>query len=315
MKIEEGMGPGEIRRAISHINSELYKRLVKIDNSDEFFEYTVKSLRTSIRINTLKADLDYVVERLSDIIVGSVPWCREGFFVSTDEFGKIPEHQLGIIFAQEASSMIPPVVMDVEPGMNVLDIAAAPGAKTTQIAQYMENEGCIIANDVKYSRINILISNLQKCGVLIARVTMKDGRAFGKFKEKFDAVLVDVPCSNIGMIRKNFRHIKLWRLKECYSLSRLQRGLLMAAYKAVKPGGVVVYSTCTLEPLENEEVVDYILRNTNAEIERIKLPLKSRRPFLKFEEMEFSEEVKKCLRIHPQDNDTEGFFVAKLIKP
>ena len=89
----------------------------------------------------------------------------------------------------------------------------------------------------------------------------------------------------------------------------------MAAYKAVKPGGVVVYSTCTLEPLENEEVVDYILRNTNAEIERIKLPLKSRRPFLKFEEMEFSEEVKKCLRIHPQDNDTEGFFVAKLIKP
>ena len=105
MKIEEGMGPEEIRRAISHINSELYERLVKIDNSDEFFEYTVKSLRTSIRINTLKADLDYVVERLSDIIVGSVPWCREGFFVSTDEFGKIPEHQLGIIFAQEASSI------------------------------------------------------------------------------------------------------------------------------------------------------------------------------------------------------------------
>ncbi len=300
---------------IANLNRSLYERLKKIDGSKEFFEYLSKPLRPSIRVNTLKAPLDYVLNRLSDIIVGKVPWCDVGFYVNTDEFGKIPEHQLGVIFSQEASSMIPPILMELKPGQKVLDIAAAPGAKTTQIAQYMENEGCIIANDVKYSRINILISNLQKCGVLIARVTEKDGRYFGRFEGKFDSVLVDAPCSNIGMIRKNFRHAKLWRIKDCYALSRLQKSLLLAAYKAVKSGGVVVYSTCTLEPVENEEVVDYLLKNTDAEIEDIKLPIKKRRPILKFEGKEYTEEVRKCLRIHPQDNDSEGFFVAKLRKP
>ncbi len=305
----------EIKEQIKAINRELYERLLKIDPSDDFFKHMVKPLRSSIRVNTLKAEVDKVRENLENIITGEVPWCREGFFVNTDDFGRIPEHQLGIIFSQEASSMIPPVVMDPEPGMKVLDIAAAPGAKTTQIAQYMENEGCIVANDVKHSRINILISNLQKCGVLIAKVTDKDGRFFGRFGERFDAVLVDAPCSNMGMIRKNYKNIKLWRLRDCYGLSRLQKELLVAAYKAVKPGGVVVYSTCTLEPMENEEVVDYILRNTDAEIEDIDLPLRRTKPFLEFEGRKYVGEVKKCLRIHPQDNDTEGFFVAKLRKP
>lgn len=305
----------EIKLKIRNINRELYDRLVKIDGSDEFFKHMVKPLRNSIRVNTLKSDVDTVRENLDEIIVDEIPWCKEGFYVNTDEFGKIPEHQLGVVFSQEASSMIPPVVMDLKPGIKVLDIAASPGAKTTQIAQYMENEGCIVANDVKHSRINILISNLQRCGVLIATVTEKDGRFFGRMREKFDAVLVDAPCSNIGMIRKNYKNIRLWRLRDCYGLSKLQKGLLMAAYRAVKPGGVVVYSTCTLEPIENEEVVDYILRNTDAEIEDIDIPANRTDPFLEFEGKRYVEEVKKCLRIHPQDNDSEGFFVAKLRKP
>jgi NOL1/NOP2/sun family putative RNA methylase len=305
----------EIKEQIKAINRELYERMIKIDPSDAFFRYMVKPLRNSIRVNTLKGKIDLVRGSLEEIIIGEVPWCREGFFVNTDDFGKIPEHQLGIIFSQEASSMIPPVVMAPEPGMTVLDIAAAPGAKTTQIAQYMENEGGIVANDVKHSRINILISNLQKCGVLIARVTEKDGRFFGRFRERFDAVLVDAPCSNMGMIRKNYKNIRLWRLRDCYGLSKLQKSLLMSAYSAVKRGGVVVYSTCTLEPMENEEVVDYLLRNTDAEIERIDLPVKRTKAFLEFDGREYVEEVSKCLRIHPQDNDTEGFFVAKLRKP
>lgn len=305
----------EIKEAFRKINPELYERLLKIDGSDDFFRYMVRPLRVSVRANTLKAEVEKITENLKELITGSVPWCKEGFYLSTDEFSKIPEHQLGLIFSQEAASMIPPAVMDLEPGMTVLDIAAAPGAKTTQIAQYMENEGCLVANDVKHSRVNVLISNLQRCGVLIAKVTVKDGRYFGRFSEKFDAVLVDAPCSNMGMIRKNYKNIRLWKLRDCYGLSKLQKSLLMAAYKAVKPGGVVVYSTCTLEPMENEEVVDYLLRNTNAEIEEINLPLKGVEPFTKFDGKEYTEEVKKCLRLHPQDNDTEGFFVAKLRKP
>lgn len=286
----------------------------KIDGSKEFFEYLKKPLRPSVRVNTLKCEIEYVLERLGDNIVGRVPWCKEGFYFSTDNFGKIPEHQLGIIFSQEAASMIPPILMELKPGMKVLDMAAAPGAKATQIAQYMENYGCLIANDVKFDRINVLISNLQKCGVLIATVTMKDGRYFKKFENFFDSILLDAPCSNLGMIRKSYKYAKIWSIKEVYSLSKLQKDLISAAIRAVKSKGVVVYSTCTLDPLENEEVVDFALRNFNVKIEKIDLPLKKTEPIVEFENKRYSEEVKKCLRIHPQDNDSEAFFVAKLRK-
>jgi NOL1/NOP2/sun family putative RNA methylase len=298
---------------LKEINPELYERLKLIDPSEEIFDFLEKPLRKSVRINTLKARTEYVIGRLK-ILEDRVPWCNEGFYVNVKDFSSIPEHHLGIIFPQSAVSMIPPVIMELEPGIKVLDMCAAPGAKTTQIAQYMENEGCIVANDVKKERINILISNLQKCGVLIAKVTMMDGRKFTKFENQFDAVLVDAPCSNIGMIRKNYRYAKLWSLKLSLNLSKIQKELILAGYKALKPGGILVYSTCTLEPLENEAVVDYLLRNTNAEIEKINLPIRAIEGFKKFGDLEFLDEVRKCLRIHPQMNDTEGFFVAKLIK-
>jgi NOL1/NOP2/sun family putative RNA methylase len=298
---------------LKEINPELYERLKLIDPSEEIFDFLEKPLRKSVRINTLKARTEYVIGRLK-ILEDRIPWCNEGFYVNVKDFSSIPEHHLGIIFPQSAVSMIPPVIMELEPGIKVLDMCAAPGAKTTQIAQYMENEGCIVANDVKKERINILISNLQKCGVLIAKVTMMDGRKFAKFENQFDAVLVDAPCSNIGMIRKNYRYAKLWSLKLSLNLSKIQKELILAGYKALKPGGILVYSTCTLEPLENEAVVDYLLRNTNAEIEKINLPIRAIEGFKKFGDLEFLDEVRKCLRIHPQMNDTEGFFVAKLIK-
>ncbi|MCS7144131.1 MAG: NOL1/NOP2/sun family putative RNA methylase [Archaeoglobaceae archaeon] len=299
---------------LKEINPELFERLLKIDRSRELFVFLEKPLRKSVRINTLKADLDFVLNRLSGIVEERIPWCEEGVYVKTEDLATIPEHQLGVVFSQSAVSMIPPLLMELEPGMVVLDLCASPGAKTTQIAQYMANEGCLIANDVKLDRINMLISNLQKCGVLIARVTMRDGRKFAKFENKFDSVLVDAPCSNLGMIRKSFTHARGWKLKTSLDLSRLQKELIMAGYRCLKPGGVLIYSTCTLEPLENEEVVDHLLRNSEAKIEEIKLPIRSTGGFKEFDGRIYLEEVRKCLRIHPQMNDTEGFFVAKLRK-
>ncbi len=311
--LREGLNANEIRMEIKKINPEFYNRYSKIDDSDEFYIHMVKPIRSSFRVNTLKIDVESVIENLSNYEIQAIPWCKEGFFVNAN-LGSTIEHQLGLIFIQEASSMIPAVVMDLEPKMLTLDVAASPGAKTTQIAQYMENEGCIVANDVKFSRINILISNLQRCGVLIAKVTMKDGRFFKRYKDTFDAVLLDAPCSNVGMIRKNYKYLKLWKYKDVIGISKLQKSLILAAYTALKPGGVLVYSTCTLDPLENEEVVDYLISNTDAEIEKINLKIKSHKPILEFNGKEYSSEVRKCLRIHPQDNDTEGFFVAKIVK-
>jgi len=297
------------------INRKFVERYEKIDDSEDFWKFMSKPLRPSFRVNTLKASVEDVVCSLSDRFeIEQVPWCREGFFADGDVGGTI-EHQLGLIFSQEASSMIPVVTLEPKPGMLVLDMCASPGGKTTQIAQYMENVGCIIANDVKYDRINILISNIQRCGVLIAKVTMKDGRFFGRFRDRFDRVLIDAPCSNVGMVRKNYRYLKFWSLKEVYSLSRLQKELILAGYRALKPGGILVYSTCTLDPLENEEVVDYLISNTDAIVEDIDLPVKRTKPITEFEGRKYSREVKRCLRIHPQDNDTEGFFIAKIVKP
>lgn len=298
------------------MNRAFFEKYSEIDDSREFLEFMAKPLRQSFRVNTLKADAEEVVEHLSsEFELERIPWVEEGFFVYGDGITNTPEFSLGLIFMQEASSMIPPLALDVEPGMLVLDMAASPGAKTTQISAYMQNTGCIIANDVKYQRINILISNLQKFGAVNVRVTMKDGRYFGRFREMFDRVLLDAPCSNVGMIRKNYKYLKLWRQREVEALSRLQKSLIMAAYRALKPGGVLVYSTCTLDPEENEEVVDYLVSNTNARLEEVDLPVKSREPVTEFRGKKYDEEVRKCLRIHPQENDTEGFFVAKVVKP
>ncbi len=304
-----------MKSEFAKINQRFVERYEKIDDSKEFWEYMAKPLRFSFRVNTLKASIDDVIESLSDRFeIEKIPWCKEGFFCDR-EVGDTIEHQIGVIFSQEASSMIPAIALNPKPNMIVLDMCASPGGKTTQIAQYMQNEGCIIANDVKYDRINILISNIQRCGVTIARVTMKDGRFFKRFRETFDRVLIDAPCSNVGMIRKNYRYLKMWSLKEVYSLSRLQKELVLAGYKSLKPGGIMVYSTCTLDPLENEEVIDFLLNNTDAKLERIDLPVNRTEPIIEFEGKSYDDEVKKCLRIHPQDNNTEGFFIAKILKP
>ena len=304
------------RDRIKETNPAFYERYSMLEDTDEFWEFIIRPLRQSIRVNTLKAPLNVVVERLKEEFeLEPVAWVREGFFISVDNLAKVPEHSLGLIFGQEASSMMPPVVLDPKPGELVLDMAAAPGSKTGQIAQYMENEGCIIANDPKLSRANVLIANLNKMGVLNARVTTKDGAYFGRFENTFDRVLLDAPCSSVGMIRKSWKFLTGWRLRGVIKYMNIQKRLILAAYRALKPGGTLVYSTCTIDPLENEEVVDYLLRKTDARLERIDLPVKTSEPVLEWEGKTYSSELKKALRIHPNDNDTEAFFIAKILKP
>ncbi|WP_297522198.1 tRNA (cytosine(49)-C(5))-methyltransferase [Thermococcus sp.] len=304
------------RDRIKEVNPAFYERYSMLDDTDEFWEFIVKPLRQSIRVNTLKAPLEVVVERLKEEFdLEPIPWVREGFFINVDNLAKVPEHGLGLVFGQEASSMIPPVVLDPKPGELVLDMAAAPGSKTGQIAQYMENEGCIIANDPKLSRANVLIANLNRMGVLIARVTTKDGAHFARFQNTFDRILLDAPCSSVGMIRKKWRFLEEWSMKTVVRYMNIQKRLIRAAYEALKPGGTLVYSTCTIDPLENEEVVDYLLRKTDARLEKIDLPVRTSAPVLEWEGKEYSPELKKALRIHPNDNDTEAFFIAKITKP
>jgi NOL1/NOP2/sun family putative RNA methylase len=211
--------------------------------------------------------------------------------------------------------MLPAIVMEPKPDEKVLDMAAAPGSKTTQIAQMMENSGLIVANDLSMKRINSLIDNIERLGVANTVVTKYAGQKLGYLTPNyFDKVLLDTPCSLEGTIRNTPQVLIDWKETTIKRLSKLQKGLINSAFKCLKKGGTLVYSTCTFAPEENEAVIDYLLKkNPDAVCEPIKTNgLKTRPAVLNWGENNFNENIKNALRIYPQDNDTEGFFVAKI---
>lgn len=297
------------------------ERYSRYTNWEEFKKSSLTFLRRSIRINTLKISVNELKERLKkDWILEQIPWCKEGFWIEHSkkerrDVGNLIEHSLGYFYIQEAASMIPPVVLNPKSTDIVLDIAASPGSKTTQIAQYMQNKGILIANDYTFERMKPLTMNLQRCGVANSIITLMEGQWFRKSGIEFDKVLVDAPCSGTGTIRKSLKTIGIWNPDMIRRLSITQKQLIETGFNLLKDNGTLVYSTCSLEPEENEEVVDFLLNKyENSKLEEIKLNLKKSPAILEFENKKYNEEIKKCLRLWPQNNDTEGFFVAKIIK-
>ncbi len=279
----------------------LIEKYSKLTDFNEYRKYAEKFVRKSFRVNTLKAKIKEVKNRLFDFNLTEVPWCKEGFYVNSEkiDLGRTEEHSLGEIFIQTSVSMLPAQLLDLKKTDLVLDISASPGGKTTHCAQLMKNKGLIVANDVSPDRLKPLIINLQRCSVINTIVTQTDGR---NLKGSYDKILLDAPCSGSGMIRGNttlsLRTLKEWNPIAIERYARLQKQLILHAYSLLKSKGILVYSTCSLEPEENEEVIDYLLKNTDAKLEKINL-LKSSTPYL---------------RIWPQDYDTEGFFIAKIKK-
>ncbi len=307
---------------------EHYRELLKGDY-DKFMNYSLSYIRKCIRVNTLKSDVEDVKRRLEEKwVLEPIPWCDEGFWIKYKDgkrfdLGNLIEHHLGYVYIQESASMIPPIVLGPEPGELVLDMCAAPGSKTSQIAMYMKNKGLLIANDVSGMRLKALGMNLQRCGVRNAILTMMQENRFKRLLDtntnfRFDKILVDAPCSGTGTIRKSLRTIKEWNPSAITKLSRIQKNLIETAYALLKDGGTMVYSTCTIEPEENEAVVSYLLdkypdaRLLDIDSERLGIV---RTPAIThFKDLKINPEVKKCLRLHPYDNNTEGFFVAKIQK-
>jgi len=264
--------------------------------------------------------------------IDPVLWCEEGFFVNAGEeqvLGKDLLHQLGHFYMQEAASMLPIALLDPQPGEAILDLAAAPGSKTTQIASQMNNTGVILANDVQEKRLWILKDALQRSGVLNTIVTKKKGEWFGKhMTERFDRVLCDAPCSAQGVLRKDPQALRYANDKRIAKLANAQTALLESAIHAAKIGGRIVYSTCTLTPEENEGVVLKVLEEFEGKVEvlngeLIMDPSTSSGGELQ-KAIDDSLKVQKhsqlsiihypFLRLWPQTYDTEGFFCAVLQK-
>jgi len=297
------------------------ERYSKLTDYPEFKKYNLAFLRRSIRVNTLKISINELKKRIEkDWKLIPIPWCKEGFWIEHQredrrDIGNLIEHSMGYFYVQEAVSMIPPIVLNPQPGETILDMCAAPGSKASQISQYMKNKGTLIANDYKGIRLAPLGINMQRMGITNCLVSLMKGQWFAKTGIEFDRVLLDAPCSGTGTIRKSIKTLRIWNPGMVKKISYEQKRLIDVAFQILKKGGTMVYSTCSLEPEEDEGVIDYLLsNNSNAKLEEINLDIKRGKPVLEFNGNKYTDEVKKCLRIWPQDNDTEGFFIAKIRK-
>ena len=304
------------------------EKLMGVEDAKKFFEISYFATPDVIRVNTLKISPSDLKKRLESYgwkinqpyeKFPEVLYILKESNLKPGELGKVKEHLLGYFYVQEITSMLPIFALKPRENELVLDLCASPGSKTTQAAAMMQNKGTIIANELNLGRIMILNANLEKSGVSNVMVTRKDGVQFcyrweKEIKIKFDKVLVDAPCSGEGTLRKSPRTFDMWNLKFIKSLSRVQRKLASEALKLLKVEGEMVYSTCTLSPEENESVVNYLKQNFDIEIEKVDLPLKYRPGVLEWDGESFDSEIKNCVRIYPQDNNSDGFFLAKIRK-
>lgn len=290
---------------------------------EKFLEIIRKEPQNAIRCNTLKIKPSELIDRLEK--KGwkmSQPWPKfpEVMIIESElkpgELGKTDEHMMGYYYVQELSSMLPMLALNPQPGELVLDICAAPGSKTTQASAMMNNTGTIVANDRDIGRMIVLASNLERFGATNTVITRNDAvqlcEKLNKVGMKFDKILLDVPCSGEGTIRSSPKTLIMWNPKMIIKLGKLQRKIASSAVSLLRENGTMVYSTCTHAPEENEAVVNFLIERFGLELEPANLPVKCRPGLLEWERDKFQKSVEHACRIYPQDNNTEGFFVAKL---
>jgi len=279
------------------------------------FDFRKITLRKSLRVNTLKIKEEELKKRLlkNGVKLEKILFVKNGhFYEAKFSLGSTPEYLQGYYYLQEAASQIPAEELGPAEGEVVLDMAASPGSKTTQLAQLMNNKGVIVALDTDKKRLQSLQNNLERLSVTNTIVLKKDARHVADLGVKFDKILLDAPCSGNFCIEPNYFSVRT--LNDLHQRSKLQKELLGAAIKVLKPGGVLIYSTCSLEPEEDELVINWALSNSK-DIELVELKTKLGDPGATniFGE-EINKDISKTRKFWPHKTGTEGFFVAKLRK-
>lgn len=288
--------------------------------STEFIDSLQVRKKSSIRLNPLKYDPEKTIHQLELSGIQLHPTLLNNVYQYSPETGfpgRTLEHHLGYFYLQNLSSMIPVIVLDPKPNEIIIDLAAAPGSKTTQIADLMENTGLIIANEIDKNRISNLHYNLDRLGILNTVTVLGDGSRVGQlFPEFADKILLDAPCSALGVLSNQHEVAGWWNLQKVHKFSHIQKSLLISAIKAVKPGGTIVYSTCTLTPEENEQVIHEIMKDYPIEIVPFELP--SEIPvspgLLHWKNQTFHDDLIHAKRIDPIHINYQGFFICLLRK-
>ncbi len=229
--------------------------------------------------------------------------------------GKTVEHIMGDYYIQGLSSMIPPIVLSPSTNDKVLDMAAAPGSKTTELGELMQNKGMLIANEIAIDRVKMLVYNLDRMNLVNFGVLHFKGELLSKvYSGYFDKLLVDAPCSGLGIIQKRGEVNDWWSKEKAEGLGELQTKLLVGAIKMLKTGGELIYSTCTLTVEENELVLDKLLKKYPVELLPIELPVKSHDAFTSYEGVQLSPSLALAKRLIPWEVNSDGFFIAKFRK-
>lgn len=289
----------------------------------EFFEANEIARPITIRTNTLKTRRRDLAQHLVNRGVNLQPigsWTKVGLqiFDSQVPIGATPEYLAGHYILQAASSFLPVMALDPQENERVLDMAAAPGGKTTYISALMKNTGCVFANDANKARTKSLIANIHRLGCKNTIVCNYDAREFPKVIGGFDRVLLDAPCSGTGVIAKD-ESVKVNRTeKDFIQIPHLQKQLLLSAIDSVdahsSTGGVIVYSTCSVAVDENEAVVDYALRKRpNVKLVETGLAI-GKEGFTSFRGKHFNSKLSLTRRYYPHTYNVDGFYVAKFQK-
>jgi NOL1/NOP2/sun family putative RNA methylase len=270
----------------------------------------------SLRVNTNLISHEDFCKRMSAIGVSleKIPWARDGYWITKSPFspGAIAEYLLGYFYLQESAAQLPVQALDPKEGETVLDMAASPGGKATQISEWMKGKGTVIALERKPHRMHALKINLERMRTPNVIAYQMDAYRANTIGMQFDKILLDAPCS--GNFITDSRWFEKRTVPDIERAAKIQLALLRAAVKSLKPGGVLVYSTCSLEPEEDEMNIDKILIEfPQIALEKIDLQIGDPgidRPF----GITINPSVRKCRRLWPNKTKTEGFFIAKLRK-
>ncbi len=286
------------------------------DEYDDYLQCYDEPRYYGLRVNTNKISVEDFL-KIAPWPLTPVPWIPNGFYYDGDKIqpSKHPYYFAGLYYLQEPSAMTPASRIPVEPGERVLDVCAAPGGKATELGAKLKGEGVLIANDISNSRARGLLKNLELFGIGNMMVISEEpGKLVEYFPEYFDKILIDAPCSGEGMFRKDKKMVKAWEEHGPEFFSKLQRSIITQAAAMLKPGGMILYSTCTFDPLENEKTVEYLLETC---------------PEFKICDMEgyegfcegipkyvedHSEEYRKTVRIFPHKMQGEGHYLALVKK-
>lgn len=280
-----------------------------IDDWTAFCTCLQQPLPRSLWLHPLKPLSAPLKSALTDGWQAVLPW-PESYLSMQTNLGTHWAYHAGLYHLQEVVSMLPALLLDPQPGERILDLCAAPGSKTVQLALAMQNRGTLIANDKNYVRTKALRYHLERLGIVNVATTTCDGANYPNAAGLFDKILVDAPCSGEGTSRKQSQ--KWLDNLQVHNIHRLQQRLLQRAVTLCKPGGLLVYSTCTYAPEENEQVVNNILQQ-HPELSLLPIslsPFRTSPGITEWQGQHFSAELSKTARIWPHHNNTGGFYLA-----